>query len=307
MVNKYFVPRSQIVLLLLAILLLANLLQPSRAASNQVFLKVNQYYVLFTNPIVPFVNHKGRVIVGLQGFCDLVGAKTVATQSSTTVYFQNSIVKFFSGSETAYMNGMTVHLAEAPRKCSTIQYPPASLSRTLQKLVRVGPATQLTVPLDVLVGFFHMQSAWQQNTHTMLITRQNLLLDVDSSLWAEHIERFEVPVSQSDLIIPSSLSIISDPLSTPIVHPSIAKPPSSMTLKFVVKNASRQRLARGQVYVNIFSSGGFASGPPVPSVDVPNIAPLGLKIGGEKAELIKISGPNVYFSSYIVSWLVVRK
>jgi hypothetical protein len=38
------------------------------APPRQAFVKVNQYYVLYTYPVVPYLNDKGVLMVGLEGF-----------------------------------------------------------------------------------------------------------------------------------------------------------------------------------------------------------------------------------------------
>ena len=85
MITDFRTLHKQFIALISVLLLSMCFLKPCSADPQQAFLKMNQYYVLFTNPIVPCIDKKGNFIVGLLGFSDLLGAKILLAKEQRMI------------------------------------------------------------------------------------------------------------------------------------------------------------------------------------------------------------------------------
>jgi hypothetical protein len=206
MITDFRTLHKQFIALISVLLLSICFLKPSSADPQQAFLKMNQYYVLFTNPIVPCIDKKGNFIVGLQGFSNLLGAKILVAGGSTTVFLGDDSIKFVRASKTAYINGKAVRMAEAPQERPTLQSATLPLPE-ISPGGMIGPATQLLVPIKILVHAFHLRSSWRAKTRTLVLWRTDLALSVDSSIVVENIMRFERPFLGSENFVPISLAL----------------------------------------------------------------------------------------------------
>ena len=296
---------KQFITLISVLLLSICFLKPCSADPQQAFLKMNQYYVLFTNPIVPCIDKKGNFIVGLQGFSNLLGAKILLARGSTTVRLGDDSIKFFSASKTAYINGKAVRMAEAPRERPTLQSATLPLPE-ISPGGMIGPATQLLVPVKMLIQAFHLRSSWREKTRTLVLWRTDLTLSVDSSILVEDITRFEGPFLGSENFVPISLALRSGTLPYYNLPGSTAKSSDMKLLELTVKNSSHQDFSEGQAYINILSWGGASHGMPMPSIDIPNVPPAALRVGAARLDMTEINGPNSHFVSYVVAWLVAE-
>ena len=295
---------KQLMAVVLMMLLSICFLKPCSADPHQAFLKINQYYVLFTNPIVPCIDKKGNFIVGLQGFSSLLGAKILLAEGSTTVRLGDDSIKFVRASKTAYINGEAVRMAEAPQERPTLQSATLPLPETSPGGM-IGPATQMLVPIKILVHAFHLRSSWRAKTRTLLLGRTDLALSEKSSILVENITRFERPFLGSENFVPISLALRSGTLSDYKIPRSVAKSKDMKLLKLTVKNISSHDFSEGQAYINIISLGGMSHGMPMPSIDIPNILPAALKVGATRSDRTEINGPNSHFVSYVVAWLAI--
>lgn len=295
----------QFIAVISVLLLTICFLKPCSADPHQAFLKINQYYVLFTNPIVPCIDKNGNFIVGLQGFSSLLGAKVLLAGGSTTVRLGDDSIKFVRASKTAYINGKAVRMAEVPQERPTLQSATLPLPE-ISPGGMVGPATQMLVPIKILVHAFHLRSSWQAKTRTLLLERTGLALSVESSILVENITRFERPFLGSENFVPISLALRSDTLPSYKLLGSAAKSSDMKLLELTVKNTSHQDFSEGQAYINIISIGGESHGMPMPSVDIPNIPPAALKVGATRLDMTEINGPNSHFVSCVVAWLLVE-
>lgn len=293
-------------LLILALVaaLWISIFNQAKAESRQTFLKVNQYYLLFTNPVVPYINQQGSFLVGLQGFSDFLGAKVVTTASTETIRFGDDSVRFTKASRIAYINGEAAEMADAPQERLAIQPNLRTLPPAVLKLFSRGAATQMLVPVALLARAFHFQLSWEAKTRTVRLQRKDLVLPNDTSIEDENLERFEHPVVTEDDFVPVKAVVQSGAVSLGNLPPTAAEKNGSL-LELTVKNASRQDFASGQAYINIFSSG-FDKGMPMPSVDIPNVVPAALKAGGLRFDITEIKGESTgSFISYVSARLVV--
>lgn len=276
-----------------------------KAEAPQAFLKVNQYYLFFTNPVVPYINQHGNFLVGIQGFSDFLGAKLVTADGTETMQLGNDSVKFVENSKTTFINGVAVEMAEAPQERPTIQPNIRVLPPAVQKLFFRGPATQMLVPVAVLARAFHFQFFWDARAHTVQLQRKDLVLPNDTSIEDENLERFEHPRLTEDDLVPVKAVVRPGAASFGNLPPPAAEGKRGRLLELTVKNASRRDFASGQVYINIFSSD-FGKGMPMPSVDIPNVVPAALKAGGLRSDITEIKGESVgNFLSYVSARLVV--
>jgi len=117
------------------------------------FLKVNQFYVLFTYPIVPHRDPSGTFIVGLDALAKMMEAHTRhdAIRKTETVLLAGHSITFADGASTASVDGKPVAL------------PVTALWD--------APSGKMIVPLSPILAAFHIQSHWDV-THKIL-TLQN--------------------------------------------------------------------------------------------------------------------------------------
>ena len=242
--------------------------------------------------------------MGLQGFSSLLGAKILLAEGSTTVRLGDDSIKFVRASKTAYINGEAVRMAEAPQERPTLQSATLPLPETSPGGM-IGPATQMLVPIKILVHAFHLRSSWRAKTRTLLLGRTDLALSEKSSILVENITRFERPFLGSENFVPISLALRSGTLSDYKIPRSVAKSKDMKLMELTVKNTSHQDFSEGQAYINIISLGGMSHGMPMPSIDIPNILPAALKVGATRSDRTEINGPNSHFVSYVVAWLAI--
>ena len=243
--------------------------------------------------------------MGLQGFSSLLGAKILLAEGSTTVRLGDDSIKFVRASKTAYINGEAVRMAEATQERPTLQSATLPLPETSPGGM-IGPATQMLVPIKILVHAFHLRSSWRAKTRTLLLGRTDLALSENSSILVENITRFERPFLGSENFVPISLALRSGTLPYYKLFGSAAKSSDMKLLELTVKNTSHQDFSEGQAYINIISLGGMSHGMPMPSIDIPNILPAALKVGATRSDMTEINGPNSHFVSYVVAWLLVE-
>ncbi len=135
------------------------------------FLKINQFYVLFTYPIVPHQDPSGTFIVGLDALAEIIEAhtRTDAANKVETVTLAGHSITFTDGKQTAEVDGKPVAL------------PVTALWDT--------PSGKMVVPLSPILAAFHIQSHWDA-THKILALQNKMFLtritaapDILSLIW----------------------------------------------------------------------------------------------------------------------------
>lgn len=198
------------------------------------FLKINQFYVLFTYPIVPHRDPSGTFIVGLDALAKMMEAHTStdAESKTETLFLPSHSITFADGASTATVDGKPLAL------------PVTALWDT--------PSGKMVVPLSPILDTFHIQSQWDE-THKILMLHDKTFLttltndpDTLNLVW-----RTQAP-SPSDYnrndLVPTSMKWFP-------IHSS------SSNFDLTVQNVSGKTIPRGRNHVDfiygIFGSGGY--------------------------------------------------
>ena len=260
------------------------------AAPPQAFLKVNQFYILYTNPIVPQYTKNGDFLVGLQSAALILNAKAVTnTQATVTTVVKGSHkIQITAGSPLALVDGKLVRMAA-----------PAVLKQ---------PSGQMVVPLSALINALHLQSRWDARRRVLALTGKNLMNNINSDFLRDYAG-LEQPYRSPTPLIPFSADF-GGPHNE--VH---------HRLIFKAQNASSRTLKQGSSYINLVNAGELPThmtppygpyslnyvegGPPWPP-DLATYSPA-LKPGATWSQNIDISGPQSPKTIYIAVWLVVGR
>ena len=200
------------------------------------FLKINQFYVLFTYPIVPHQDPSGTFIVGLDALAKMMEAHTRhdALRKKETILRAGHSITFTDGVATADVDGKPVALAVT------------ALWDT--------PSGKMIVPLSPILATFHIPSHWDA-THKILTLQNKTFLttltddpDTLSLIWRSQ------GVSLSDLkwndLVPTVMKWFP-------IHS--ADPGFDLT----VQNVSGKTIPRGRHHIDFvhatFGSAGFHS------------------------------------------------
>ncbi len=269
-------------------LLLCALASAVSAAPRQAFLKVNQFYILYTNPIVPQYTKNGDFLVGLQSAALILNAKafTNAQATVTTVVKGTHKIQITAGSSMALVDGKPVHMAA-----------PAMLKQ---------PSGQIVVPLSALIRALHLQSRWDDRRRVLVLIGKNLMNNIPADSLGNIA--IEVPSKNTALV----------PFSADFGGPHNA---ARHRLQFKAQNASSRILKKGSAYINLVNASELPTylnhwegpyqvnyvigGVPWPP-DLATYSPA-LKPGATWSQDIEISGPASPKTIYIAVWLAVGR
>lgn len=265
-------------------------LKPTSAAPPQAFLQINQFYVLYTNPIVPYLAKDTDFMVGLQAIALMLNAKTFSIPQATitTLVKGSHKIKFTAGSRTVLIDDKPA-----------VMPLPAELKQ---------PSKQMVVPMSVLIKAFHLQSHWNSKRRVFTVTGKDLMHNIDNEL----LSYVDLERSDHD---PTALV----PLSAVLAGPK--KDQQQHRLDFQVQNATGKELKKGVAFINVLSAGelpqrlGEINGPYVlnyslggipwpPDLATPSPA---LKPGEKWLSDLEVSGPASPKTIYLAAWLVVSK
>ena len=198
------------------------------------FLKINQFYVLFTYPIVPHRDPSGTFIVGLDALANMMEAhtRTNAASKTATLFLPSHSITFADGAATADVDGKPVAL------------PVTALWDT--------PSGKMIVPLSPILAAFHVQSQWDP-THRILTLHDKTFLttlttnsDALDLVWRTQAPR-PSDYNRND-IVPTAMKWF------PIHH-------SDPDFTLTVQNVSGKTIPRGCQHINliygIYGRGGY--------------------------------------------------
>ena len=221
---------SKTAVLMLACLLASLLLPPahakpvtsSKSALN--LLKINQYYVLYTNPVIPRLDKSGTFVVGAEAIALMLNAKFTQNPQATTVTLTKAghSVRFTAGAKTALVDGKPVAV------------PIAAQTQPSKR--------QMLIPLSVLTQAFRIRSAWNPKRHTLFLSGKTLMKfsrfeDAFAYVYWEN------PGPDTHSLVPVALTTKPVPW-----FPSIRR------LEVTVKNASRRTIPKDFGFVNMLAA-----------------------------------------------------
>ena len=253
---------------------------------QSVFLRINEYYILYTNPVVPYVDPQGHLMVGLDGI------KSILTFPKPKPRYPNdadraSLVEDAQAgtavfSVAGHVLRFAAHSATALVDTEPIAMPTAA--------VLIGG--HLVVPLSVLANGLGLEIAWDQSAKTVSVHGNGLGMDIDSAL--SYAEANGIPNPTQKEVIPWKLSLA----------PSAR---SQRHLIFSVKNVSTRDFDPGKVDIDtvITADGGSLCDAPFPSVDVHRPVPPSLAAGATESKSLEIDGPNTKGTHYVAALIMV--
>lgn len=198
------------------------------------FLKINEFYVLFTYPIVPHRDPSGTFIVGLDALAKIMEAhtRTDTASKAETVTLAGRSITFVDGASIATVDGKPVTL------------PVTALWD--------APSGKMIVPLSPILQAFHIQSYWDE-THKILALHNKAFLTTltNNSDALDSVWRTQAP-SPSDFnrndLVPTSMKWFPIHSSDP-------------DFKLTVQNVSGKTIPRGRQHINliygIYGMGGY--------------------------------------------------
>ncbi|WP_052702793.1 copper amine oxidase N-terminal domain-containing protein [Paenibacillus beijingensis] len=124
-------------------------------AETPVLLKVNGYYVLYTSPQAPYIDHHNRFMIPLRSISELLGAKVTynAADKTAVIAMDGKQVAYRSGSKTLTVNGKT----------------------SIMDTVPVYYRDSMFIPLGTLTAGLGIQSRWNQSDKLYTLTGDKLM------------------------------------------------------------------------------------------------------------------------------------
>src|SRR5690348_10786035 len=89
--------------LFLSLLLLASFNAPKAFCAE--FLKLNQFFLMYTDPIYPHIDSNGDFLVSLKPFARLIGASVTENGKDFIVNWEKRTARFSNSTKTDLLNG----------------------------------------------------------------------------------------------------------------------------------------------------------------------------------------------------------
>ncbi|GIQ71341.1 copper amine oxidase N-terminal domain-containing protein [Xylanibacillus composti] len=145
----------------------------AKAEERDVFLHVNDTYILYTTPIAPYIDENNRFMLPLRAVSELLGATVDyhPDERRAQITFDGRSTELYIGSPNAIVNGESITYDTEP---------------VLYK-------NSMIVPLRVLLDAFSLQAEWKGGTvaisddRVMKTQRLNEIEDLDRNL--QHVDR----------------------------------------------------------------------------------------------------------------------
>lgn len=254
-------------------------------SQKSVFLRINQYYVLYTKPIVPYLDKHGNLMVGLEGVKD---------------FFEYSHPK--PNDPNAFMSASLIENARAGTAFfssagHTFRFTANSTNALVDNKAVVMPAAtvmaggHMVVPISVLSHHLGLPISWDPKTRTVLLRSDGLSTNVDGFLM-ERVEVFHPDLWYKG-IIPWSLRL----------HKTS---PVKQQLTFTIKNVSGHSFESGAVDVQTMIAADtevLCDAPPA-SVDVHRPLPLPIAAGATVSKSMNLNWLNSNGAHYVAALIV---
>lgn len=260
------------------------------APAPNAFLKINEFYVLFTYPIVPHRDPSGTFIVGLDALAEIMGAhtRTDAESKTETLFLPSHSITFADGESTATVDGKPVAL------------PVTALWDT--------PSGKMIVPLSPILAAFHIQSHWDE-THKILALHGKAFFpvfvtdpDILGPIWMQEGSNLTYP--ERGYVIPTVLK-----------WSAVKGHSDTHNLQLTVHNVIKKTISCDHLYINFvqadfgvagyphlqYSAGGTLHGWNEPRVHQPSLGSGDFRTATH--EDVGTSGKS--YSLYVLAWLLV--
>lgn len=138
-----------VLFLLLIIVPLSSAQAAERTISSPVYLKINDYYILYTTPTPPFIDKQNRLLIPLRTVSDLLGAKVTydSRDKTAVIEFGSETVQLTVGSKEVNVNGKILEMDTVP----------------------VMIKQSMFIPAKVLIEAFNLVGEWDSTNHILTL------------------------------------------------------------------------------------------------------------------------------------------
>jgi hypothetical protein len=213
--------------------------EPIRAP---VLIKFNDYYLLYSSPVSPFISEQGRIIVPLKVISQVLGIEVIyhRASGSATIKGWGKVIDIVADSKIANLGDQAVFL-DVP-----VQYS--------------QPHREFLVPIRFLLNSFGFSFEWDGEHRLLTILHENLIQDPDiTSTFSIRIPSF---YQDTSILIPTKIKLSDDHLLSlsleNVSETSLAK--DSQGLFVMAKRPAAITIAGPDTYVSA-DTGDRASNP----------------------------------------------
>ncbi len=239
--------RSAIVRILIGALSLTFLTNPPSAAAansgSQVFLKLNQYHILHTHPVAPFIDPTGHLMVPIPIVPELMGLTVTvdSTGRQVTLSYRETSLHLSVGSSIGEIR-YGPSTGQPPRRVEVTPAP---------KLHE--PSGRLLVPIKVLLEAFGFRASWDPGLRILLV-RDPRIMNPQPSNWI--LAGFEEQLMKTNTVETEDLVPVSFSFER-VRDPDLRQ----FELRLVLRNTSRREIPFGRqaLYTLVVYESGVAS------------------------------------------------
>jgi len=279
---------SNFLRIFLLVSIIATLPTAALARGHQCFLKINNYYVLYTYPCIPSVDRNGEATVGLDGLAAMLRSHVkYGVHTAKLVAGKHSFV-FSDKSSDVVLDGKKIKMRFAARTLSTTD------ENTSHKWL---------VPCSVFYKPFHVKHSWNKAGHILQLQSPILTRTIDQSDFFGEVQGEEAPMATKPSLSPVSIVLHTGlPPTYSATTPSVAK--GYKWLEFSVKNNSSRLIKSNKAYVNVYI------GPEGNMINLPfpyDVAPPNPELRAGETRRLDIRLNAAPPSLFAVGWLVVKR
>jgi hypothetical protein len=210
-----------IVLALTICLLVSHFLNPVSKVSAEernTFLKVNDYYLLYTYPIAPYIDSNERFMLPLRSISELFGAKVdyYVKEKRAVVTFEDTTVELYIGSNKGKVNGRNRQYDSKPVLVKNSMIVPIRVildsfkinAESKTGLVEINDERLLKTPrmkdvedYDIYRDQLNNKNAFSIVSSDITVTREpnQLYHNISLTLKAKNITGADIPKGKEDL------------------------------------------------------------------------------------------------------------
>jgi hypothetical protein len=224
---------------------------PCRAA-KQAFIRVNQYYVVYTMPIVPSIDQNGSFMVGLEGMTR-GWTFTILTAKPNAPNYGHGTVTYDIATHTATLS-FNFHTLKFRGDLLLVDVDGRPV---LMKSAAIWDSVsgQMIVPLEALTSSLGLSSSWDSSRHVLSITHKGLTHSIEGTEYGAHLLG-ETGVQGAEKaqgqIVPETARLrFGNPPPFDPDLPDARIPPGVAWVELTVRNISSQDIGFGRVWLNV--------------------------------------------------------
>lgn len=280
-------------------------------------IKINQCYLVYTKPIVPYVDQRGNFLVGAKGIANAIGATVKAQKNDKfTFRYQKHTLTVAVGRLAATAQNVPIRLPVAPKMSSS---------------------GQVIVPVTSLLRAFGLRFHWVQRRQELDVFLPGWHLPHYAKSWTNHITTGEHPDPDRGQLAITSLRL-EKALTPQFTQPFWTKEQLKeenrkyASISLIFENVSHTEFPDDSVFIHIYGDGNGVPGYPDgkiggnyligPQPEIGDIRRPNLLVppGGRRGAVLQVQRgwqkwqpPNRYGgpiitppTSFVLVWLVSR-